>query len=101
MHYNEAHNDYVQLLVEGGLVTFLLVVVAIVGVTRAVRARLAANDDGTEARWLRMGASTGLVAIGLQSLVEFSLQMPGNAVLFVVLLALALYVPAAYRPASR
>lgn len=101
MHYNEAHNDYVQLLVEGGLVTFLLVVVAIVGVTRAGRARLAANEDGTEARWLRIGASTGLVAIGLQALVEFSLQMPGNAVLFVVLLALALYVPAAYRPASR
>jgi hypothetical protein len=38
---------------------------------------------------------------GLQSLVEFSLQMPGNAVLFVVLLALALYVLAPYRPASR
>lgn len=101
MHYNEAHNDYVQLLVEGGLVTFLLVVVAIVGVTRAVRARLASNDDGTEARWLRVGASAGLVAIGLQALVEFSLQMPGNAVLCVVLMALALYVPAPYRPASR
>ncbi len=100
-HYNEAHNDYVQLLVEGGVVTFLLLVVAIVGVTRSVLARLAANDDGAEARWLRVGASAGLVAIGLQSLVEFSLQMPGNAVLFVVLLALALYVPAPYRPASR
>ncbi len=100
-HYNEAHNDYMQLLVEGGLVTFLLLVMAIVGVTRAVRARLAANEDGAEARWLRVGASAGLVAIGLQALVEFSLQMPGNAVLCVVLLALALYVPAPFRPASR
>lgn len=101
LHYNEAHNDYVQLLVEGGLVTFLLVVVAIAGVVRAVRAQFAADEDGTGARWLRVGASAGLVAIGLQALVEFSLQMPGNAVLFVVLLALALYVPAPYRPASR
>lgn len=100
-HYNEAHNDYVQLLVEGGIVTVVLLIVAIAGVTRSVRARLAANDDGTEARWLRVGAATGLVAIGLQALVEFSLQMPGNAVLFVVLLALALYVPAPYRPAPR
>ncbi len=100
-HFNEAHNDYVQLLVEGGVVTFVLVLVAIAGVARSVRARLAANDDGMETRWVRVGASTGLVAIGLQALVEFSLQMPGNAVLCVVLLALALYVPAPYRPASR
>jgi O-antigen ligase len=101
LHFNEAHNDYIQLLVEGGLVTFLFVVVAIAGVVWSIRARFAANEDGTEARWLRVGASAGLVAIGLQALVEFSLQMPGNAVLFVVLLALALYVPAPYRPAPR
>jgi hypothetical protein len=37
------------------------------------------------------------MAIGLQSLVEFSLQMPGNAMLFVTLVALALYVPAPLR----
>lgn len=94
MHYNEAHNDYVQLLVEGGLVTGGLVLVAIVGVARAVRARFLASDDGRDAYWVRVGATTGLLAIALQALVEFSLQMPGNAALFVTLLALALYVPA-------
>jgi O-antigen ligase len=93
-HYSEAHNDYVQLLVEGGCVTILLVIVAILGVGLAIRARFRTGDDGPEARWIRVGATTGLVAIGLQSLVEFSLQMPGNATLFAVLLALALYVPA-------
>ena len=36
----------------------------------------------------------GLVGIGVQSLVEFSLQLPGNGVLFVVLLALAVHRPA-------
>ena len=93
-HFNEAHNDYVQLLVEGGLVAFILVLVAIVGVARGITARFRENLDGPEAYWLRVGATTGLIAIAMQTAVEFSLQMPGNAVLFVVLLAMALYVPA-------
>lgn len=96
-HYNEAHNDYLQLLVEGGIVTFALVLVAIASAARAVTVRFRANDDGPHAYWVRVGAVTGLVAIALQSLVEFSLQMPGNAVLFVVLLAMALHVPAQLR----
>ena len=53
--------------------------------------------------WMRVGATTGLLAIALQSLVEFSLQMPGNAVFCVVLLAMALHVPptrVAHRKAS-
>ena len=37
-----------------------------------------------------MGAVTGIVAIALQEIGDFSLQMPANAVLFVVLLALAI-----------
>jgi hypothetical protein len=35
----------------------------------------------------------GLAGIAAQSLVEFSLHMPGNRVLFVVLLALAMHRP--------
>ncbi|HUR33928.1 MAG TPA: O-antigen ligase family protein [Vicinamibacterales bacterium] len=97
-HFNEAHNDYVQLAVEGGLVTLALLLVAIAGLARGIRARFVANDDGAEARWVRLGATTGIVAVAVQSLVEFSLQMPGNAVLFVVLLAMALYVPAPLQP---
>ena len=45
--------------------------------------------------WIRFGAATGLAAIALQSAVEFSLQMPGNAALFVVLCAIALHERAA------
>jgi O-antigen ligase len=96
-HYNEAHNEYVQLLVEGGAITFLLALVAIAAVARAVLLRFRANDDGPEAYWVRVGATAGLAAIALQSLVEFSLQMPGNTVLFVLLLAMALHTPAPIR----
>jgi hypothetical protein len=34
----------------------------------------------------------GLVAVALQSIVEFSLQMPGNAALCAVLVGIALHV---------
>jgi len=38
-----------------------------------------------------MGAVIGLVAIALQSIAEFSLQMPGNAALFAVVAGLAIH----------
>ena len=41
--------------------------------------------------WLRVGAVVGLVSVAVQSLVEFSLQMPGNAAFFAVLAAIALH----------
>jgi hypothetical protein len=44
--------------------------------------------------WIRAGSLAGVAAIAAQSVVEFSLQMPGNAALFAVLLALALHRPA-------
>jgi hypothetical protein len=56
------------------------------------------SPDDPEVYWLRVGAVGGLLAIALQSLLEFSLQMPGNAALFVVLLAIALHTS---RTASR
>jgi hypothetical protein len=39
--------------------------------------------------WVRAGATVGLVAMGIQETVEFSLQMPANAFLFVTLAAMA------------
>ncbi len=99
VRYVEAHNDYLQLLVEGGIVVASLVVIAIAGLVLCIRRRFRAGDDGPEGHWVRVGAVLGLFAIALQSTVEFSLQMPGNTALFAVLVALATYLPAANRPA--
>ena len=49
-----------------------------------------AADDDAVTYWMRAGAAVGLMAIGLQAVVEFSLQMPGNAALFAVLCAIAM-----------
>jgi hypothetical protein len=56
---------------------------------REVRRRFREGRDDRTGYWLRKGAVTGLVAIAFQEIVEFSLQMPGNAALFTVLAAMA------------
>ena len=60
---------------------------------REVYRRGRADQLSTTSWWLRRGAVTGLIAIALQESVEFSLQMPGNAVLFALLCAVALHRP--------
>jgi O-antigen ligase len=95
LHLAEAHNDYLQLAAEGGLLLGVPIVITIVAFMRRLRARFRESDEASY--WLRVGAVTGMGAVAIQSLVEFSLQMPGNAVFAVVLLALALHQTPAHR----
>jgi O-antigen ligase len=88
-HLAEAHNDYLQLAVEGGLLLGIPILVAILTFALLVRRRLIASEGS--AYWIRLGAVAGLVAVAVQSVVEFSLQIPGNAALFATLCALALH----------
>jgi O-antigen ligase len=91
--YAHAHNDYLQIVAEGGLLVTLPVLVALGGVVVVVRRRLSSGDDDPLTYWVRVGAVAGLAGIAAQSVVEFSLQMPGNRVMFVLLLALAMHRP--------
>jgi O-antigen ligase len=88
-HLREAHNDYLQLAAEGGVLLAVPIVATIAAFVWAVRRRL--REDVGSIWWIRMGAVTGLLAIAVQSLVEFSLQMPGNAAMFAVLCGVALH----------
>jgi O-antigen ligase len=89
----EAHNDYLQLAAEGGLLVGIPIVLTLVLFADGIRRRFAAGQDDPATSWIRFGAATAVAAIALQSLVEFSLQMPGNAVAFVVVAAIALHRP--------
>jgi O-antigen ligase len=97
--FGEAHNDYLQVLAEGGLLVAVPAVVCLAIFAAEARRRAQKDLPSSASWWLRRGAVTGLVAIALQEGVEFSLQMPGNAVLFAVLWAIALHRPGhAHRP---
>lgn len=93
MHFQEAHNDYLQVAAEGGLLLAVPAALALLMLVLAIRQRFALRQGDGMTYWLRVGATTGLIAVGMQSLVEFSLQMPGNATFCVVLMAIALHEP--------
>lgn len=87
-HYQEAHNDYLQLLAEGGL---LLAIPTMLAIGFFARDAWRGIRDSRDSYWLRVGALCGVMGMALQEAVDFSLQMPGNAVLFVVLCAIVIH----------
>jgi O-antigen ligase len=90
--FEQAHNDYLQLAAEGGLLVAVPALVCLALFVRDVRRAMRGDRSGT-AEWLRAGAVASLIAIAFQETVDFSLQMPGNAALFAVVCAIALHRP--------
>ena len=89
---NQAHNDYLQLLVETGLAGFSIAVWFLVLVFRRAAGKLkdwTANASGA----LTVAALLGCVGILVHSFLDFNLQIPANAALFYVLCAVAASAP--------
>jgi len=82
-----AHNDYLQLLAEAGLVGFLVMVWGLVGMTVFVLRRWVARQDPF-VRGLTMGGLGALSAVVVHSAIDFSLHIPANALLLAVVSAL-------------
>ena len=85
--FNHAHDEYLQLLTEGGVVMLLLVVLGLVLLARAVQHRL--DGDESSHRFVRIGAAAGLAAVAVQSIWETGLRAPANLLLAALLAALA------------
>jgi O-antigen ligase len=79
----QAHNDYLQVLLDGGLLGLVLVAALLALVFRAALAR-AAHDP------LGLGLLGALLAFALHEIVDFNGQIPANAATFVALGAIAL-----------
>jgi len=88
-HMAQAHNDYLQLLAEGGAAIAIAAMVTAVLLIRAIQRTLRAARIEARGYWIRAGAAVGLMTIAFQELVEFSLQIPANAFLFCTLAAIA------------
>jgi O-antigen ligase len=89
---NQAHNDYLQLLVETGLAGFSIAVWFLVLVFRQAASKLK-NWTDTASGAMTMAALLGCVGILVHSLLDFNLQIPANAALFYVLCAIAASAP--------
>ena len=90
--FNQAHNHYLQLAAEGGVLVALPVFLALAAFTRAAVDRL--RNDRSGIYWIRAGAAAGLVGVAVQSVWETGLTIPANAALAAVLAAYVISVPA-------
>jgi len=86
-YFDYAHNDYVQIATETGLLGLALMG-SIVLSTLFVALRTLQQRRDPLARGIAFGATMGIIALMIHSWVDFNLQIPANALTFVVLLAL-------------
>ena len=89
---NQAHNDYLQLLVETGLAGFAIAIWFLFLMTRRAISKLK-NWTETPNGVLAAGCLLGCVGILVHSFLDFNLQIPANAALFYVLCAIAAAEP--------
>ena len=87
--FNQAHNQYLHLLSDGGLLLTLPALFAAVAFIALLRVRLAGDRSPTQ--WLRIGAATAILAVAIQGIWETGLRMPANGVLFAVAAAIAVH----------
>jgi O-antigen ligase len=96
--FNHAHDEYLQLLAEGGVLlavpSAIALLAGIVGMASHLRA------DGSAIFWIRAGAITAMVAAAVQSVWDTALRTPANGVLFAVIAAIALHDPRVTSPTA-
>jgi O-antigen ligase len=83
----QVHNDYLQVLSDGGIVGALIGLFFVVSLFRMGFARRDSRDDFR--RGVATGALAGCFAVLIHSFFDFTLHTPANALLFLVLAALA------------
>ena len=88
LRYSHAHSDWVELLVETGLIGFVLIVITVMWFTQTYLKALRTMEP--RVRSLGIGIFVSLAAFSLHSIAEFNFHIPGNAYCFAILLGMAL-----------
>ncbi len=83
----QAHNDYLQVLSDGGIVGALIGLFFIVNLFRMGFNRRESRDEFR--RGVATGAMAGCFAVLVHSFFDFTLHTPSNALLFLILAAVA------------
>lgn len=88
LHFDYAHNDYIQFLIEYGAIgcvpLLIFSLMALWHALQAMRKRSSVYRSG-----VGFGAAMGIIAIGAHSTTDFNLQIPANAATFITLCAIA------------
>lgn len=97
--YREAHNDYAQLLAETGILGFALAAWFFIAIAKRLYHRLAREPAAVSLALAAVCAA--LAVITFHEFFDFSVHTPANALLFTVLLALAVRMADGPRRDSR
>lgn len=82
--WRQAHNDYVQLLAETGVIGAGLLLWALI----VLGTRVLGPVSRGEPRWTTLGTAAAVFAMLVHSVLDFNLQVPANAALFAMLLGI-------------
>jgi len=87
---NFAHNDYIQLLVETGIIGFVFLMTALFFLIKLSLQKITFyfNQKDYFAAYIRLGALCGIISILIHSLVDFNLHIPANAIYFALLIGI-------------
>ncbi len=96
--FNHAHDEYLQIAAEGGVLLAVPAAIALLAAATLMARQLRA--DRSAIFWIRCGAIAGVVAIMVQSIWDTGLRMPANGILFAVVAAVALHDPHGAQPSS-
>jgi len=99
-HYYHAHNDYLEFTSESGLIGVLALALALLYclflTIRTMRQRRSPLMLG-----MAFAAFMGMLSILIHSTVDFNLQIPANAVMFLLLMSLAIISASLQSPRRR
>lgn len=103
--WTQLHNDYGQLILEGGVVAGALTLWLALGFLRRVLSRASLRDARGRVDAAQLGLLLGLATLAVHAAFDFNHQIPANGLLFVTLAALAVArvdeVRASATPATR
>lgn len=97
---NQAHNDYLQLLAEMGLLGFGVMIWFLIVAYRTALKKIG-NWVSDVSAAVTLACTLGFTGILVHSLVDFNLQIPANAALFYVFCTLAAAPPLFQRSSKR
>jgi O-antigen ligase len=91
----QAHNDFLQIVADAGIIGGLLALWFLVLLGRAIIDGIKARDPLVAG--LALGCGAGAFALLVHSIFDFNLQVPSNALLFLLLATVAAQIGAAAR----
>ncbi len=89
VRFNQAHNHYLQVVAEGGLLLSIPLAIALWSFARAAVASV--REDASGMYWVRAGALCGLAGVAAQSFWETGLTAPANAILAAITAAIVVH----------